>query len=183
MLCSLRGQPEAVNNLPAVASKTQLMGLMNQGTITLAKSCLAITEGEGIRVVILDKHTGLKPFYKKQKEDGLCGFNMATSVKYRHHFQYAFSSKVCMQCARIKSGDRFDLGNRKMVNKETNKALKQRTESSLCGTPPHIYRQEQTRKNVLLAVAILLCLERDSDLISAFICATHKNPHCVLTTS
>ena len=40
--CCLLGQPGAVNNLPAVASKTQLKGLMNQGTITLAKSCHAL---------------------------------------------------------------------------------------------------------------------------------------------
>ena len=41
-------QPGAVSNLPAVASKTQLMGLMNQGTITLAKSCLDLRGGKGI---------------------------------------------------------------------------------------------------------------------------------------
>lgn len=39
-LSSKPGQPEAVNNLPAVASETQLMGLMNQCTITSGKSWL-----------------------------------------------------------------------------------------------------------------------------------------------
>lgn len=40
--------PEAVHNLPAVASEIQLMGLMNQGTITLAKSCCDLSGGKGI---------------------------------------------------------------------------------------------------------------------------------------
>lgn len=50
--CSLPGQPGAVNNLPAVASNTELMGLMSHAINALTKSCLNLTEGKGIYVFI-----------------------------------------------------------------------------------------------------------------------------------
>lgn len=55
-LSFLLGQPGAVNNLPAVASKTQLMGLMNQSTITLAKGRHALRGGGGHLSVHKDEH-------------------------------------------------------------------------------------------------------------------------------
>lgn len=91
-------QPGAVSNLPAVASKTQLMDLMNQGTITLAKSCLDLRGGKGIRVFI-NTHMilGFSRVIKRRKTLYLGAQNGCTVFFFFFFYERTLTKTICIK--------------------------------------------------------------------------------------